>query len=84
MYQFRCQYCDLKNNGMPVMEIVNAEAAREAFQKFIRHRREEDWSIPEIFTRSSLKIICEDSSECYVIDSFGEIVKEREHFSIAG
>lgn len=84
MYQFRCQYYDLKNNGIPVMEVINAGAAREAFQKFISHRREEDWSIPEIFSRSSLKIICEDSSERYVIDSFGEIVREKDHFSIAG
>lgn len=84
MYQFRCTYFDVKEGGSRVVENVCASCAREAFQQFIRNRHRENWTIPEIFCRSSLKIVQAESDDRYVINAFGEIVKETEYFNIAG
>ncbi len=84
MSQFRCIYFDVKEGGSSMVEDVHAASEREAFQQFIRNRHRENWTIPEIFCRSSLKIVREDSNDRYVINAFGEIVKETEYFNIAG
>ncbi len=84
MSQFSCIYFDVKEGGSRMVENVHAASAREAFQQFIRNRHQENWTIPEIFCRSSLKIVRDASNDRYVINAFGEIVKETEYFNIAG
>lgn len=84
MSTFRCVYRDIKNQRRSSVEEYQAEAARDAFEKFIRKRKNEDWSVSEIFSKSLIRIIDEESQEDYVIDAFGEIVKRSERFAIPG
>ena len=84
MNRYQCIYYDMKRNESSVVEEIRATAAREAFQQFIRNRREENWSFAEIFRRSDLKIVPAGSNERYIIDSFGEVVKETEYCRMAG
>lgn len=84
MNRYQCIYCDLRKNQPVTVEEVRASEATEAFQKFIQNRRDEHWSFAEIFRRSNLKIVPVGSDDRYIIDSFGEVVREADYFRIAG
>jgi len=84
MNRYQCIYYDLKNNRPVAVEEVRAGEATGAFQQFIRNRRNEDWTVAEIFRRSNLKIVPFGSDDRYIIDSYGEVVKETDYFRIAG
>lgn len=84
MNRYRCIYYDSKNNKSAVEEEIRAGAAQEAFQQFIQNRRSENWSFADIFRRSNLKIIPAGSNERYIIDSYGEVVRETDFCRMPG
>ncbi|MBD3274050.1 MAG: hypothetical protein GF372_02000 [Candidatus Marinimicrobia bacterium] len=73
MHTFTFEYHDAKENDKIKTEEVAAENALEAFQKFIEKRGRENWSIPEIFTKSKIRIIDADTGAEYRLNPYGEI-----------
>ncbi len=84
MNTYRFLYNDIKKSRKSATEKLEAAEAQEAFVKFIHNRKNEDWSIPEIFTKSVIHIIEEESQEDYIINSYGEVVKKSDNIPIAG
>ena len=73
MQKYTFQYRDVKRNDKVKTEQVTAEDALEAFQKFIEKRGRENWSIPEIFTKSKIRIIDTETGSEYRLNPYGEI-----------
>ena len=73
MQKYTFQYRDVKGNDKVKTEQVAAEDALDAFQKFIEERGRENWSIPEIFTKSKIRIIDADTGAEYRLNPYGEI-----------
>ncbi|MBD3274519.1 MAG: hypothetical protein GF372_04375 [Candidatus Marinimicrobia bacterium] len=84
MNTYRCIYSDVKKSRKSAIEKLRADAAQEAFEKFIHNRKSEDWSIPEIFSKSFVHIVDEESQEDYIINAYGEVVRKSDNITIAG
>ena len=84
MNTYRCIYSDVKKSRKSAIEKLRADAAQEAFEKFIHNRKNEDWSIPEIFSKSFVHIVEEESQEDYIINAYGEVVRKSDNITIAG
>lgn len=73
MHKYTFQYRDAKGSDRLKTEQVAAEDALDAFQQFIEKRGRENWSIPEIFTKSKIRIIDTKTGSEYRLNPYGEI-----------
>jgi len=82
MKTFRCKYRDVKNPWEIRVEKIRARDENEAFEKFVRSRREDHWSLSEIFVHSHIELRSEDTDEVFIIDSHGEVKQPQTLFPV--
>jgi|GEM_PF-1943194 len=79
MTTYRCTYHDVKQENRQETEIIESPEIHEALQTFIRRRRNEEWTLPEIFAKCRLKIAAEDTNQTYNLNKYGELEMEYSH-----
>lgn len=80
MTTYRCTYRDIKNDYAPVEFETRADSTKKVVEQFIHQRREEEWNLCEIFTKSQLVITDTRTREEYVINSFGEPAQKKVYY----
>ncbi|HKJ67581.1 MAG TPA: hypothetical protein VKA68_06455 [bacterium] len=70
MTNYRIVYRDVMNYNRPDVEFIIANNQDHALEKFVKNRRGENWSNPDIFQRSLFMIIQDDREEKFTIEDF--------------
>lgn len=79
MTTYRCMYHDVKQENRQETEIIESPEIREALQTFIRRRRNEKWTLPEIFVKCRLQIAATDTKQTFSLNKYGELEMENSH-----
>lgn len=82
MKTFRCKYRDIKNPWDIREETIRAKDESQAFEQFVKARRQDRWSLSEIFVHSHIQIVAVDTKEVFIIDSHGEVKKPQTLFPV--
>ena len=82
MKTFRCKYRDTNEPWKIREERVQAPDQKQAFEQFVRSRRNDNWSLSDIFVHSHVELIEEGTDEVYIIDPYGEVKKPNTTFPL--
>lgn len=77
MTRYRCIYRDVRHGDDIETELIESSNPGKVLQTFIQHRRQEGWSLSEIFVKCSLEVQANETDELYHMNNYGELEKDR-------
>lgn len=76
MKTYLCHYQDVKGRHSQECDIVHAETKEKAFEQFIRNRRNENWTLGQIYGNCHFQMVNTETDERYHLNPHGELTSQ--------